>query len=203
MSDLRKQTIQTYDDSADKLVKHYEGIGPREGDVILAFALAENPENAKVLEIGCGYGREARKILEHTEFYTGIDTSENLISLAMERVPKGKFIVADAVEYDYPAEEYDIVFAFASMRHMDKLEIEKVLQKVCHSLKPGGVVYISSNHANKYSETIKDDEFGVRLIYKYNPRLIENAAGPMYKNIYESHDNIAGVEWFEIVLKKL
>lgn len=202
MSDLREQTIRTYDVSADKLVKHYEGIGPREGDVLLAFALAGSPENATVFEIGCGHGREARKILEHTEAYTGIDTSDKLIDLARLRVPGGTFEVADAVEYDYPEEQYDIVFAFASLRHMDREESETVLRKVYHSLKPGGIVYISLNHADSYRETIKDDEYGVRLIYMYNPRLIEKLAGPMYKKIYESRDTIEGIDWFEIVLKK-
>jgi SAM-dependent methyltransferase len=199
---MRATTIKTYDVSADKLVKHYEGIGPREGDVILAFALAGNPENARVLEIGCGYGREARKILEHTEFYDGIDTSEKLIEFAKQRVPRGTFRVADAVSYDYPEQQYDIVFAFASLRHLDKEETETVLRKVYHALKPGGICYISLNYAPSYRETIKDDEFGIRLLYMYNPQLMQKLAGPVYKNVYESRDTIEGVEWFEIVLKK-
>lgn len=202
MSSLRDATISTYDNAAEKLVKHYEGIGPREGDVILAFALAGNPENAHVLEIGCGYGREARKILEHTDFYTGIDASEKLLELARQRVPQGNFELADAVSYDYPEEAYDIVFAFASLRHMDQTETETILRQVYHSLKPGGIFYISLQYADSYRETIKDDEFGVRLLYLYNPSLIQKLAGPVYKNVYESRDTIEGRDWFEIVLKK-
>jgi SAM-dependent methyltransferase len=198
---MHQGTRDTYNHSAGQLGKHYDEIGPREGDIDLAFAIAGYPENAVVLEIGCGNGRDARAILRHTPFYTGIDTSEKMIALARIKAPKGVFEVADAVLYDY-AGPYDIVFALAQFRHMNIEEAATVLKKVYDSLKPGGVFYISSNYGEQYHQSSRADSYGLREMYYYNPAIIQQYAPEGFKKIQEIHDVVDGNQWFEIALKK-
>lgn len=193
---------EIYDESADELSDYYDRIGPRYGDIDLAFADAGNPENAVVLEIGCSNGRDAQAITEHTPYYTGIDLSEKMVAKAKERLPDVQFQQADARTYDYSG-IYDIVFAFAPFRHMNLEEATSVLRRVYDSLRVGGVLYISSNHSQKYEEAERSHQFGIHKIHYYNPNIIQKHAPHGFKKVREQYDTVNNEPWFELSLKKV
>lgn len=198
---MRQKTQDTYDRSADSLSQHYDAIGPRIGDVDLAFTLAENPQNAQVLELGCGNGRDARAILRHTPHYTGIDTSPKMIAIARDKLALGTFLVEDATTYEYGG-PFDIVFAFALIRHLDVNELSTVLRKVAVSLRPGGILYISSVYGRYHQQEPRSDSYGTRTMYSYNPHIVQKYSPPSLKKVQEIYDTIGGVEWFELALRK-
>jgi len=202
MSDIRQRTIDTYNNSAKELAEYFRGIGSRIKDIDLAIELAGSPIGPQILEIGCGDGRDAKEMVKRTKHYVGFDISEELIKLAREHVPEGRFEVADAVTYDYP-QGLDVVFAFASLLHLNKEEIATVLEKAHTSLKPGGVFFISLKLANEYTEKIKEDRFGTRQFYFYNPDIIKELAGDMYEvaKIDGGFITVGNTEWFEIALR--
>jgi SAM-dependent methyltransferase len=202
MNDLRKQTIQTFNKSAEQLTKYFQDTGPRVGDIELALALAGDPENPQVLEIGFGSGRDAEEILRRAGYYKGIDVSEAFVEHARQQLPEGQFELADAATYDYVG-KYDVVYAFASLMYMSKDEVRRVLDKVHEALRPGGIFYISLRYGEKYKETIRNDRFGTRLHYLYNPQLIRELAGDNYAEVYGTSNSIANTPWFEIALKKV
>jgi SAM-dependent methyltransferase len=195
------QGTEIYNESADELSDYYDRIGPRYGDIELAFADAGNPENPVVLEVGCGNGRDAKVITSHTPYYTGIDSSDKMLEKAHERLPNAQFEQADARTYSYPG-TYDIVFAFAPFRHMDIDEVTTVLRKIYDSLRVGGVLYISSNYGEKYEETELPHPYGIRKIYKYNPLIIQKHAPHGFKVIREQKDEVNNETWFELSLRK-
>jgi trans-aconitate methyltransferase len=178
MENLRQATIDTYDLSADALAEYFRGIGPRVKDIDLAFELAGNPKEARVLEIGCGDGRDAKDIINKASWYRGFDISSALINLAKTHVPNGNFEIADAAMYEYP-ENLDIVFAFASLLHLDKDEVQKVLNSVHTALNPGGIFYF------------------------YNPDIISALAGDGYEVVSTTHQQLSNTKWFEIALQKI
>ena len=201
MTDWKQRNIDTYNKSAKELAEYFRGIGPRVKYIELAFTAAGNPKNARVLEIGCGDGRDAKEIVKRAGWYLGFDISEELIKLAKEHVPQAEFAVADAATFDYPA-KLDIVFAFASLLHLDKNEVRTVLQKVHSSLKKDGIFYILLKYRSQYQEEVKKDRFGERLFYFYNPDLLLELAGPGYELVKSWRDTMGNTEWFEIILKK-
>ena len=196
-----RDTREIYDESADELSDYYDEIGPREGDIDLAFALAGDLENPVVLEIGSGNGRDAAAIMRRTPYYTGIDTSGRMVEKAQKRLPKAHFEQADAVTYDYP-QSTDIVFAFAPFRHMDLSAVTTVLRKIYDSLRLGGVLYISSNYGQKYGEVTRSHPRGIDHIYYYNPDIIQKHAPSGFKKASELHDIVNGEPWFEVALRK-
>jgi SAM-dependent methyltransferase len=202
MTDYRDETIQTYNRSAKALAEYFRGIGPRKKYIDKAFELAGSPEDAYVLEIGCGDGRDAKEIVKRASCYTGFDISEELIKLAKKHVPKAKFIVADAVDYNYP-KKLDIVFAFASLLHLDVEETRTVLQKVNAVLNPKGIFYISLKYAPHYKEYLKVDEHGTRMFYLYNPEIIQSLAGEGFSVLHTLREKRGQTEWFEIALQKV
>lgn len=200
--DLRQTTVDTYNKSAQALAEYFKGIGARTEDIDIAWRLAGNPEAAKVVEIGCGDGRDAKEIVKRSKQYVGFDISEELVKLARATVPGARFEVADAVTYEFP-EGLDIVFAFASLLHLDKDEVKDVLQRVAESLRPGGVFYISLKYKPEYTQEIKEDQYGRRLFYFYNPEIIAELAGRAFEVVATSRKTIGHTDWFELALRRI
>ncbi len=200
MTDWKKITTETYDKNAKAFAEYFNGIGARTSDINRAFKLAGNPVNAKIIEIGCADGRDAEQIIQKTNNYTAFDISKKFIALARKHLPNENFEVADALVYRY-GKDLDIVFAFASLLHLDKEDIATVLAKVHRALKPGGIFYMSLKLVPKYRQEIKRGEYGDRMFYFYNPRDIENLASKDFEVVYVHEGVLAGTDWFEIALK--
>lgn len=200
MDNLRQQTIDTYNDSAKELAEYFRGIGPRVKYIDMAFELAGNPQSARCVEIGCGDGRDAKEIVKRAGWYLGFDISRELIKLAKAHVPEGEFEVADAATFEFPA-NLDIVFAFASVLHLNSNEVKNVLARVHASLKPGGVFYISLKYRPNYVQEVKEDQYGKRLFYFYNADIIAELAGKDYEVAKTWREVHGHTDWFEIALK--
>ena len=123
----KQQTIDTYNATAELMAGKFTAIGPRVEDVLQAFSYIQK-YSPRVVEIGCGNGRDAGEILTHTSDYIGIDVSTEMIRLAKKSLPDSasKFIVADIEDFKFP-ERIDIVFSFASLLHTPKEALEKIL----------------------------------------------------------------------------
>jgi SAM-dependent methyltransferase len=201
-ADLKQQTTDTYNNSAIELAKYFRGIGSRAKDIDKAFELAHNPKNAKVLEIGCGDGRDAKEIVKRTSDYAGFDISKELVKLAKNLVPNARFEIADAASFNYPP-NLNIVFAFASLLHLDKQELKSVLDKVHQALKIGGIFYISLKKAPQYERKIKEDKYGTRLFYFYNIDIMKALSAGKYEVTHTQEETREDTDWFEIALKKI
>lgn len=199
--DLRQQTIDTYDAAAGALSKYFQEIGPRTRDIERAFRLAGSPQNARILEIGCGNGRDAKDLAARADYYLGFDVSKGMVEQAQENVPGVPFVVADARTFDFP-KNIDIIFAFASLLHLQQEEVAKVFNKAQLSLRPGGIFYVSCKYAAEYHEWVKEDKFGRRLFISYNPALIKTLAGADYEVLFEDIYEFNAADWFDMALKR-
>lgn len=201
MTNLRQQTIDTYNKSAKELAEYFRGIGPRVEHIETAFELAGSPQSARSVEIGCGDGRDAKEIVKRADWYLGFDISEELIKIAKTYVPEGQFEVADAATFEFP-KNLDVVFAFASLLHLNRDEVKDVLARAYEALKPGGVFFISLKYRPQYVQEVKEDQYGTRLFYFYNADIIAELAGDGYEVAKTWREIHGHTEWFEIALKK-
>jgi SAM-dependent methyltransferase len=199
MNDKKKQTKDTYNESASLFAANFENVGSRKDDIDKAFSYI-NKQNPFVFELGCGNGRDAKEILKLTNNYLGIDISEELVKLAQEKVPQAKFEVGDFEAYSYP-DNADIIFAFASLLHADKESLRSILKKAYESLGPNGVFFISLKHG-EYSEKRQEDKYGVRYFYYYTPELIKEFARDSFKCVWEELYELKGYPWTKIILQK-
>lgn len=97
----------------------------------------------KILEIGCGTGRDAEELVKLNFDCTGIDASEGMLAIARERVKQGRFQIGDFYRLDFPDHTFDGFWAAASFLHVPKNEIDNVLREARRILKPGGIGFIS------------------------------------------------------------
>lgn len=89
---MRNDTLQYYDRSAAKEAARYESLAATRLDDVLARWV---PRGSSVLELGCGSGRDARKMAARGAFVTATDGSPAMIAEA-ERLRKEAVAKAEA-----------------------------------------------------------------------------------------------------------
>lgn len=196
----KKQTIETYNKSAQFHAKKFNNIGARAKDVKFTFSKVKK-ENPKTIELGCGNGRDAKEIIKYTNDYLGIDLSSELIKIAKKKVGSQYFKIADIEAYKYP-KKIDIVFSFASLLHSDKESVKSVLKKLLTNMNEGGVIFISLKY-DKYQERLMNKEGqGPKTFYFYTPDDIKELSPKGFKRIFKEVQNFKGQKWFNIILQK-
>jgi tRNA (uracil-5-)-methyltransferase TRM9 len=104
-----------------------------------------------VLDLGCGNGR-LFKFLEGKGVgdYVGVDNSEELISIAKAKNPRGEFLVADISSLKgmrsvlKSGKKFDAIFAIASFHHLPASGQIKSLKLWKSLLEPGGYLFMTN-----------------------------------------------------------
>ena len=101
---------------------------------------------ARVLDAGCGSGRDAKAFKEMGYQVEAFDASSAMVELAREYtgLPVQLMTFADV---DWK-EEFDGIWCCASLLHVPALELLGVMQKLADALKPGGVWYVSFKYGD-------------------------------------------------------
>jgi 2-polyprenyl-3-methyl-5-hydroxy-6-metoxy-1,4-benzoquinol methylase len=113
----------------------------------VAFFEHYHKTHAKVLDLGCGQGRDALFIARMGHYVLGVDISRTGISQMLEEAEREALdvrgVVADVVEYE-PSGDYDVVI-LDRVLHMLKDDSERtaVLEKASAVTKSGGVILIA------------------------------------------------------------
>lgn len=101
------------------------------------------PQDAQVIDIGCGPGRDAKVFQERGLKVTGVDFSPKMIAMATSIVPQADFHVMDIEKLNFPDNTFDGAWASASFLHLPKKNLAKVFNTIHSFLKPNGILYLS------------------------------------------------------------
>jgi len=103
--------------------------------------LTRLPKFSVIMDLGCGPGRDAAYFKSLGHKVVAIDSSKELAKLANENF--GVVVqVRDFKSIDY-TEEFDGVWACASLLHVQKKDLPEIFLKVEKALKKSGTVYAS------------------------------------------------------------
>ena len=108
--------------------------------------LAELPGGTRILDVGCGSGRDTLAFKNKGYHVDAIDYSEELVKKAtrLTGIP-----VKLQSFYEIDADEaYDGIWACASLLHCERTRLKEVIGKLLSALKPNGVIYISFKYGN-------------------------------------------------------
>lgn len=86
-----QEAIQRWNKHAENFVSGYGEDGDLHREIFLnpaLLGLMDEVEGKKVLDAGCGEGYLSRKLAKSGASVTGVDYSENMLQLAMERTPQ-------------------------------------------------------------------------------------------------------------------
>lgn len=117
------------------------------------------PAGGRILDLGCGSGRDTKEFLNKGYKVEAIDGSSELCKLASEYT--GIDIKCmDFFDLD-EHERYDGIWACASLLHVEKEKLIDLLMKLRSALVPGGVLYMSFKYGDFAGE--RDERYFVDL----------------------------------------
>jgi SAM-dependent methyltransferase len=102
------------------------------------------PKSAKILDLGCGAGRDSKYFFDNGLHVVGVDFSEGMLDIAKKIVPKAKFLCKDFRKLDFEKEKFDGIWSFFSILHLKRNELPPLLKKLNDSLKTKGILFIAT-----------------------------------------------------------
>lgn len=112
------------------------------------------PENGRILDLGCGSGRDSKYLMNRGFQVVAIDYSANIAELASKHI--GKDVINIKMENINYQNEFDGIWACASLLHFTPRQLEVVLNKIINTLQSGGILFTSF----KEGKSISLDEKG-------------------------------------------
>jgi SAM-dependent methyltransferase len=196
-------TIATYDNSAKELAAYFAGNESRLDIIREGLASAGKTEGARVVEVGCGDGRDAVDIIPLVAWYEGFDPSIELIRIARSRGLATNFEQADALSYAYP-QDLDAIFGFASYLHLDKRDFVYACQKAATSLRSGGTLVMTLKERDSYQEELIEDEFGKRKFYYYDDVSVRDILESQFEVVKLEHHTLKRktAKWLVVIARK-
>jgi ubiquinone/menaquinone biosynthesis C-methylase UbiE len=153
-----------------------------------AFVLGLVPAGS-VLDVGCGTGALARRLVSAGYEVTGVDPSEGMLEVMRERSPGIQAVQASGTELPFDSDHFDLVLSVATFHHIAEPDaVRATLAEMTRVSKPSGrIVVWDHNPRNPYWSNlmarVPQDTGEERLIPEHE--LIEGliAAGAQVLNV--------------------
>ena len=153
--------------------------------------------NARMLDIGIGFGRTTNYFSEVTKEYVGIDIQAESVEFCKQKfkhLQNAKFYACDARQMKIFEDNYfDIIlFSFNGIdyvSHNDRLLILKEINRVC---KKSGIIYFSTHNLQSIDDLVSfkfsSDIF--ELIYLLKRKILFKRKNPEINNIVKNFLNM-------------
>ena len=136
------------------------------GSTMMRAFLSRLPGHARILDAGCGSGRDAMHFAALGHDVCAFDAHPELVALAREHMGVAVMQLTFA-QVDFEA-TFDGIWACASLLHLPPTDLPDALARLTRALAPGGVLAVSFKHgrgarhdrAGRYFNDL--DEAGVR-----------------------------------------
>jgi ubiquinone/menaquinone biosynthesis C-methylase UbiE len=158
----------------DRIAARFEQLNAAMPDSLVALGdrvLACLPPSPRILDVGCGPGRDMAWFEARGASMTGIDVSAEMLARAAGRTG-GALAQMDMRRLDFPDASYDAVWAIASLLHIPKAEAPAVVSEFRRVVKDGGVVAVAVKRG--VGERWVERPEGRRFFAYYEPAELES-----------------------------
>lgn len=146
VSDELRKSIDEYNSDPVSYQERYAAVDVTN---LRRFFASYLPVGGRVLDAGCGTGRDVAAFAEAGFEVDGVDLSSELLSIALDACPTATFGLGDIRDMPFEDGTFDGVWAMASLVHLDHAGVEEALAEIRRVMKPGGWLFV----------TLKADEF--------------------------------------------
>ena len=108
------------------------------------FDIIHAREGVSALDLGCGTGRMAGRLLEAGHPVTAVDFSDNMLAAAAKNAPGAELVKAELEEVPekLAGRQFDCIYAAYSLHHLPDERKYVLLEKLRAMLKPDGVIVL-------------------------------------------------------------
>lgn len=169
-NDITALTRQTYDRIAGEFAERVWSI-TEVGERIVRFAdyllsLGNDASELRVLDAGCGPGRDSLHLQKLGFQVTGVDVSEGMIAEARRRVsPPAEFQVMDLRDLRFPEAHFDGIWCNASLLHVPRAAVPGVLAQMRRVLRAEGMLYLAVKEGE--GEAVRGRDEGKPRFFTY------------------------------------
>ena len=121
----------------------------------------------KILDVGCGTGRDCKYIEQKGYDVIGIDISKEMLKIAKEKYPKGKFAIMDMTNIDYPDNTFDGIMANCSLFHIPEELLSQTIESFKRVLKNNGKLFLILQEGNESKMVEEPYRHGVYVYMNY------------------------------------
>jgi SAM-dependent methyltransferase len=142
LSALQRSTVSHYQANAEDF---WEGTKDHDVSQNVDALLRHLPGSApqRILDLGCGPGRDLATFLAHGHEPVGLDGASAFVRMA-RAANACEVWHQDFLALDLPADRFDGVFANAVLFHVPTQELARVLSDLRRTLVTGGVLFCSN-----------------------------------------------------------
>ena len=116
------------------------------------------PPPCTILDLGCGPGRDLQTFVQRGHHAIGLEGAAALAQMARAH-SACEVWQQDFLSLNLPDAHFDGIFANASLFHVPRQELPRVLRQLHATLKPGGVLF-SSNPRGNNEESVNGERYG-------------------------------------------
>ena len=142
LNEIESKTISHYEENAEAFL-----LGTKDHDVsqnIEAFLNAlPKDRRLDILELGCGPGRDLCVFKSKGHKATGLDGCKQFCKMALEQ-SGCKILNQNFLNLDLKEKSYDGIFANASLFHIPRFELPRVLNELHCALRKSGILFSSN-----------------------------------------------------------
>ena len=192
------KNVDYYNRNADSF---FEGSINADMSVVRARFLSYVPAGGRILDAGCGSGRDSKVFMEAGYDVVSFDASEEMCKRASEYI--GREVKNMRFEEMSFANEFDGIWACASLLHVALEKLPVIVKKLHEALRTNGAVYASF----KYGEGTKIR--GDRVFSDFTEEsvipLFENAGFKIVSNVVgtDSRPGREDEKWVNVICVKL
>ena len=131
------QTIDAYERSAKECIARWNRRRHRRPLLLLEW-LQCLPTGGRLLDLGCGGGKDAGDLDRRGYGVVGVDRTNALLSAGRRQYPSLPLIRADLRDLPFQARSFDGLWAAASLMHLPKPVARRILADLYRLVRPGG-----------------------------------------------------------------
>jgi SAM-dependent methyltransferase len=192
------RTLEYYNNAAKEYVNDTVDANVSE---LNSFFLKYLPEKANILDLGCGSGRDSKIFIEKGHTVSAVDGSIAFCKLASEYLGQAvRCMKFDELDY---VEQFDGVWACASILHVPLKDLEMIFEKISRALKNGGYFFTCFKYGEfegerngRYFTDMTEDRFNNLIINVKELNIVETT---ITRDVRKGREN---EKWLNVIMQK-
>ena len=195
------KTLQYYIDNAEEYAQKTAEVDMSN---VLDVFVRKIPAKGRILDLGCGSGRDSKTFIGMGYTVTALDGSPELCRIASDYTGLSvRCLMFHDLDYD---NAFEGIWACSSLHHLSRDQLNETLPKVIRALKPGGILYTCFKYGESDYIDEKERHFTCATEQSVN-NLVEVVRDDIdinEMNVWITGDNLNGrdLRWVNVIVAK-